>query len=189
MEGRAGLEPQPVVGEDVDRVGRDRTRPAGKRQLVVGVDLPVLSPAVVTKPGDMSHQLARRDPPMLVGQRREVVPHGRVQVEESPIEKQADGGRGEGLGHTADAEAHPWSQRDALLEIRPPQRLGPRELAIDGHRDRHARQVLVDDQVPRMLLDLLCRGGVSGRGRRKGLREQRPRVLARARGQATAGED
>ena len=103
--------------------------------------------------------------------------------------EQADGGRGEGLGHTADAEAQPWRQGDALLEIRPPQRLGPREFAIDGHGDRHARQVLVDDQVPRMPPDLLYRGGVSGGGRRKGLRGQRPRVVARARGQAAAGED
>ncbi|MPZ17391.1 MAG: hypothetical protein GEV06_05715 [Luteitalea sp.] len=156
------------------------------RKLVVGVDLRVFSGPVVAEASHMFHQLPRRDRPPLFGEARQVVLHGGVEVDEALLMQQAHRGRGHGLGHAANAKARSWRDRYAPPEVRPPKRLGPRELTVDRHRDGHAGQVLIDDQIPREELDVLNRVGVSGGRRSEDFRRQRQRVVAGARDEIVA---
>jgi hypothetical protein len=146
---RAGFEPQRVACEDVECVGHGLAVPADERKPVVGVDLRRFSASVVADTGHMSHQLPRRDRPALFGEARQVFLHGGLEVDEPSLMQQAHRGRGHGLRHAANSKEGSWRDRHALPEVRPTKRLGPREFTIDRHRDRHAGQVLIDDQIPR----------------------------------------
>ena len=124
----------------------------------------------VAHTGDVTHQLPRRNGPLLFGEAGHVVAHWRVEIEE-----QAYRCGGHGLCHAPDAEQGLRCHRATLVDIGPAEALGPDDLTGDAHRERQTGEVLLDNQSaderagPLDGVDVLvCRGhvdlGVDRRG-------------------------
>ena len=105
--------------------------------------------------GDIAHQLARRERPLLFGIRADVLLHRRIEIDAPPVVKQGHGGGRQRFRDAAKTEPRERRHRCAALDVGPAEALGPHQLAIHRDGNREARQVLLHDeragQAPRFV--------------------------------------
>ena len=95
------------------------------------VGAPHLLTPVVADAGDVTHQLARCDLPLLVRETRQVALHRHVQVEATTLIEQADGRRSHRLRRAADSEPRERRHGDTFLDVCPAEPFGPHQLVVD----------------------------------------------------------
>ena len=99
--------------------------------------------------GDVAHQLARGDRPLLFRVRGNIALDRRIEIEAPPVVQKGGGNRRQRFREGAETEARERRDRRAAVHVGPAETFGPDNLAIhrDGHRE--ARQVVACDQCAR----------------------------------------
>ena len=99
--------------------------------------------------GDVAHQLARGDRPLLFRIRGNIALNRRIEIESPPLVQKGGGDRGQWLRESAETEARERRDRRPAIHVGPAETFGPHDLAVhrDGHRQ--ARQVVPSDQCAR----------------------------------------
>ncbi|MDP6610041.1 MAG: hypothetical protein QF463_13305 [Vicinamibacterales bacterium] len=146
---------QGIVGEAFQPAPRARAAAAHVQEFVVV--------AVVAHAGDVAHQLARRDGPRLFGKAGHVVAHRRVEAEQAALDEQTNGRGGHRFGNASDTEQRAGRHEAPLVDIGPPEALGPDDLSGDSHRERQPGEVLVGDEGTGQWASPLDGVGVRGR--------------------------
>ena len=119
--------------------------------------------------GDVAHQLARGDRPLLLGVCGDIPLNGRIEIEAPPVVQKGGGNRRQRFREGAETEARERRDRRAALDVGPAETFGPDDLAIHGDGHREARQVVTCDQCAREPPGFLhgTRVPVGGRGGRR----------------------
>ena len=101
--------------------------------------------------GDVAHQLARRECPLLFGVRGNEALDRRVEIEPPAVVQQRGRKRRQRFREGAEPEAHERRDRCPAFDVGPAETFGPDDLAIYGDGHREARQVASDGQLAREL--------------------------------------
>jgi hypothetical protein len=141
---RPRLEQQRTVFEGLKRLDR-RGAPLREQRTLIA--------AVVDDARQVSHQLAQGHRPRLLRELGHVRLNLFVEIQLAFVQQQADGGRRERLGSSADVERHVRHNRHAVLEIGPAKAFRPDDVGTDTHRNRQPGKVLLvetgtDDSPP-----------------------------------------
>jgi hypothetical protein len=134
----SGSEEQGIVSEELQPVERALAVVAHIQEFFVV--------AVVAHAADVTHQMARRDGPLLLGEPGHVVAHRRVEIEQTTFVEQAYGRGGHRHCHAPDAEQGLRRHRAPCVDIGPAEALGPDDLSGHAHRERQAGEVLLDNE-------------------------------------------
>ena len=134
----AGSEEQGIVSEERQPVERALAVIAHIQDFFVVLE--------VAHAGDMTHQLTRRDGPLLFGEAGHVVAHRRVEVEQTTLVEQADRRGGHRLCHAPDTEQGLRRHRAPFVDVGPAEALGPHDLSGHAHGERQAGEVLLDHE-------------------------------------------
>ena len=128
--------------------------------------------AIVPDAREVPGELPGSDRVTLIGKRRDVALHRRIEVELPLLVQQRDGGGGERLGHAPDPKLRLGGDRGLAGEIRIAESFRPHELAVDADRHLEAgnatRQLVAHE-------GMRARDGrgVGWRDRRRGARHAR----------------
>ena len=138
---RARFEQERISGEHRHRLVEACAVVGGHGVVVVAAD--------TVNAGDIAHQLARGDRPLLRGVGRDIPLNGRVEIEAPPVVQKGCGNRRQRFREGAETEAGARRDCRTAIVVRPAETFGPDDLAIDGDGHREPRQVVPRDQCAR----------------------------------------